>query len=117
MKTKNHFTYPILFGLHEREEIEIIHVLYYYDKDQLPYLVSTKLVFFDEIHIQKSCGLPTTSWLNEYIVSFTRYKEVKVDVESGIYHMNNSPKKQRFSMRRNEDSVLAYKRLKFWMGK
>ena len=49
-------------------------------KNQLPFLVSTQLVFFDETHIQQSCGPLTTSQIKEYNVLFPIYKEGNVDV-------------------------------------
>ena len=36
----------------------------WYDKEELPSLTSTQLVFFDEIHIQQMCGPPVTSSVN-----------------------------------------------------
>ena len=91
----------------KKEEVEIRHVPSYYDKNQLYSLESTQLVFFDQIYIQQINGPPTTSWLNEYKVSFPRDKDGKVDVENSIYDMNYRQKKQRFIIRRKEDSVLA----------
>ena len=42
-----HFTFSILFVIYKREEVEIRHEPYWYDKEQLPYLTSTQLVLFD----------------------------------------------------------------------
>ena len=36
---------------------------------------------FDEIYIQQTSGPPTTSWLNEYKVSFKGDKDGKLDVK------------------------------------
>ena len=63
--TKTHFTFSMFFGLHKREEVEIIHDQSYYIKNHLPSLASKQLVFFYEIHIQQISGPTTTSQLNE----------------------------------------------------
>ena len=63
-KTKNevnkdnslsHFTFSVLLVYYKREEVEIRHKPTWYDKEKLPSLTSTQLVFFDEIHIQPMC--------------------------------------------------------------
>ena len=46
VKTRTHLTFSILFGLHKSDELEVGHVLSYYNKNQLPSLASTHLVFF-----------------------------------------------------------------------
>ena len=76
--------------------MEIRHVPSYYDKNQLLSLTSTKLVFFENIHIKQVCGLPATSWVNDYNVLFPRNEEGKVDAGRGIYEMSNQPKKSTF---------------------
>ena len=87
VKTRTHLTFFIVFGLHKSDELEVGHVLSYYNKNQLPSLASTQLIFFYEIHIQQISGSSTTSWLNEYTISFPRDKDGKLDEENGIYDM------------------------------
>ena len=76
--------------------MEIRHVPYYYEKNQLPSLASTQLVFFDEVHVKQVSRPPTTSRVNDYNVLFPRNEEGKVDVERGVYETNNQPKKANF---------------------
>ena len=63
--TMTHFTFTVLFGLHKMEEVDIRRVTSYYDKNQLPFLASTQIVFFDEIYIQQISGPLTRSHINE----------------------------------------------------
>ena len=65
-------------------------------KNQLPSLISTQLVFFDEVHVKQVCGTPTTSRVNECNVLFPRNEEEKVDVKRGVYETKNLPKKATF---------------------
>ena len=44
-----HFTFSVLFVYYKREEVEIRHEPYWYDKEELPSLTSTQLVLFDEV--------------------------------------------------------------------
>ena len=67
-----------------------------YDKNQLPSLAPTQLVFFYEVHVKQVCGPPTTSQVNECNVLFPRNEEGKVDVKRGVYETNNLPKKEKF---------------------
>ena len=76
--------------------MEIRHELSWYDKEQLPSLTSTQLVFFDEIHVQQVCGPPVTSKVNEHNIRFPRDEEGNVDVKNGQYCTNNQPKKATF---------------------
>ena len=64
--------------------MEIRHVPPCYDKNQIPSLTPTQLVFFDEVHVKQVSGTPTTSRLNEYNVLFPRNEEGKVDVKRGV---------------------------------
>ena len=76
--------------------MEIIHVPYCYDKNQLPSLTSNKLVFFDEVHFKQFSGPPTTSQVNYYNALFPINEEGKVDVGRGVYEINNQLKKATF---------------------
>ena len=67
-----------------------------YDKEQLPYLTSTKLVFFDEFHIQQVSGPPVTSKVNEHNIKFPRDEEGDIDVKNDKYDTNNQTKKATF---------------------
>ena len=87
------FTLSILFIIYTREKVEIRHEPSWYDKEQLPSMTSTQLVFFDEVHIQQVSGPPMTSNFNEHNISFPRYEEGKMDVKTGKYDTNNQPKK------------------------
>ena len=90
------FTFSVLFVFYTREEVEIRHEFSWYNKEQLPSLTSTQLVFFDEIHIQKMCGPPVTSKVNEHKIRFPRDEEGNVDVKNGQYGTKNQPKKATF---------------------
>ena len=85
-----------MFAKYKREEVEIRHVKSCYDKNQLPSLTSTQIIFFDEVHVKQVSGPPTTSRVNEYNVLFPRNEEGKLDVKRGVYETNNQPKKATF---------------------
>ena len=85
-----------MFAKYKREEVEIRHVPSCYDKNHIPSLTSTQLVFFDEVHVKQVCGPPTTSRVNGYNVLFPRNEEGKVDVKRGVYETKNQPKKATF---------------------
>ena len=70
-----------------------------------------RLYFFYGTHIQKTCGLPTTSRPNKYNVSFPRDKDVKVDVKNGIYYMKNQLKKAMFKYDREGRLCLGITRV------
>ena len=91
-----YFNFSILFAKYKREEVEIRHVPSCYNKYQLPSLTSTQLVFFDEVHVKKVCGPPSTSRSNECNILFPRNEEVEVDVKRGVYDTNNQPKRASF---------------------
>ena len=57
---------------------------------------STQLVLFNEIHVQKVCGQPVTSLVNEQKIRFPRDEEGNVDVKNCQYGTNNQPKKSTF---------------------
>ena len=77
-----HFTFSVLFDYYKREEVEIRHEPYWYDKEQLPSLTSTQIVLFDEIHVQQVCGPPVTSKVNKHNIWFPRDEEGNVDVKN-----------------------------------
>ena len=95
-KQRYPLTFSILFAQYKTEEVEIRHVPSCYDKDQLPSLTSTQLVFFGKFHVKQVCGPSTTIWVNDCNVLFPRNEEGKVDVERGAYDTNNQPKKSNF---------------------
>ena len=76
-----HFTFSVLFVDHKRGEVEMSHVPYWYDKEQLPSLTSTQHFFFDEFHIQEVSGTPTTSKFNEHNIRFSRYEYRNINVK------------------------------------
>ena len=78
------------------EEVEIRNEQSWYDKEQLPYMTSTHLVFFGEVHIQKVSVLHVTRKLNEDNIRFPIDKEGKIDVKNGKYETNKQPKKATF---------------------
>ena len=88
-----HFTFSVLFVYYKREEVEIRHEPSWYKKEQLPYLTSTQVVFFDEIHVQQVCGPPVTSLVNKHNIRFPIDEEGNVDVKNGQYGTNNQRKK------------------------
>ena len=68
----------------------------WYDKEQLPSMTSTQLVFLYEAHIQQVNGPPVTSEVNEHNIRIPRDKEGNIDVKNGKYETNNQPKKTTF---------------------
>ena len=91
-----HFKLSVLFAYYKRDEVEIRHEPSWYDKEQLPSLTSTQLVFFDEIHTQKVCGPPVTIKVNKHNIPFPRDEEGNVDVKNSLYGTNNLPKMATF---------------------
>ena len=71
------------------------HFPYWYDKEQLPYLTSTQLVFFGKFHIQQVIGPPTTSKCNEHNISFPIDEYGNIDIK-GKYDTNSQPKQSTF---------------------
>ena len=88
-KNSTYFTFSILFAKYKREEVEIRHVPHCYDKNQLPSLTSTQIVFFDGVHVKQVCVPPATSHSNECNILFPINEEGEVDVERGVYNTNN----------------------------
>ena len=76
--------------------MEIRHEPSWYNKEQLPSLTSTQLVFFDDTHVQQVCGPPVTSLVNEHNNRFPRDEEGNFDVKNCQYGINNQPKKATF---------------------
>ena len=76
--------------------MEIRHEPSWCNKEKLPSLTSTQLVYFDEIHVQQVCGPPLTSKVNKHNIWFPRDKDGNVDVKNGQYGKNNQPKKATF---------------------
>ena len=66
-----------------------------YDKNELPSLKSTQLVFFGEVQVKPVSIPPTISWLNDYNF-FPRDEKGKVDVERGVYETKNQLNKATF---------------------
>ena len=91
-----HFTFSVFFVIYKRAEVEIRHEPSWYDKEQFPSLTSTKLFFFDEVHIQQVSGPSMTSKFNKHNIWFPRYEEGKIDIKTGEYDTNNQPKKATF---------------------
>ena len=93
-----YFTFSILFAKYKSEEVELRHVPSCYDKSQLPSLISTQPVLFDEVHVKQVCGPPSTSRSNECNILFPRNEEGEVDVDviRGVYDTNNQPERASF---------------------
>ena len=70
--------------------MEISHETSWYDKEQLPSMTSTHIVFLDEVHIPQVSGPPMTNNLNKVNIRFPR------DEEKGKYDTNNQQKKSTF---------------------
>ena len=73
--------------------MEIRHEPSWYDKEQLPYLTSTQLIFFDEFHIQQVSVPPMTIKFNQHNIWFPRDEEGSIDVKTGKYDTNNQLKR------------------------
>ena len=92
-----HFTFYILLFIYKREEAEIRHEPSWYEKEQLPSLTSTHIVFFREVHVKHVSGPPVTSKVNEHNIRFPRDEEGNVDVKNGEYDTNNQQKNATFN--------------------
>ena len=90
------FNLSVLFVYYKREEVEIRHEPSWYDKEQLPPLTSTQLVFFNDIHVQQVFGPPVTSKVNKHNIRCPRDEEGNVDDKNVQYRTNNQPKKATF---------------------
>ena len=106
------FIFFILFIIYKKEEVEIRHEPSWYEKEQLPYLTSTQLVFFNEIHIQQVSGPPRTSKVKKHNISIPRYEEGKIDVKTGKYDTNNQPKKATFKYEQDVRFCLGVSKIK-----
>ena len=71
--------------------MEIRHEPYWYEKEQLPYLRSIQIIFFDEVHIQQVSG-PTMT--NKYISQ--EMKKLTLMLKTDKYDTNNQQKKATF---------------------
>ena len=76
--------------------MKIRHEPSWYDKEQLPYVTSTQIVFFDDIYIQQVSGLPVIINFNEHNIRLPGYEEGNIDVKTGKYDTNNQPEKSTF---------------------
>ena len=76
--------------------MEIRHEPSWYNKEQIPSLKSTQIVFFGEVHIQKVSGPPVKIRVNKHNIQFPRNEEGKIDVKNGKYDTNNKPKNSTF---------------------
>ena len=112
-----HFTFSVFFVYYKRGEVEIRHEPSWYDKEELPSLTSTQLVFFDEIHIRQICGPPVTSSVNEHNIQFPRDEEGNVDVKNGQYETNNQPKKATFKYEQEGSFCLGVAKIESKNGK
>ena len=59
-------------------------------------MTSTKILFFDKVHVKQVCVTSTTNTVNECNVLLQRNEEGKVEVKRGVYETNNQPKKATF---------------------
>ena len=91
-----HFNFSIWLVIYKKGKVEIRHEPSWYDKEQLPYLTSTQLILFDEVHIKQVSGPPMTRKFNEHKIRFPRDEEGNIDVKTGKYDTNNQPKKADF---------------------
>ena len=112
-----YFTFSILFAKYKREEVEIRHVPSCYDKYQLPSLISTQLVLFDEFHVKQVCGPPSTSRSNECNILFPRNEEGKVDVERDVYDTKNQPKRATFKYKQEGQFCIGLAKVESQNGK
>ena len=89
-----------------------MHEPSWYDKEQLPSLTSTQLVFFNEVHIQQVSVPPVTSKVNEPIIRFPRYEEGNIYVKNGKYDTNNQPKNATFKYEQEGRLCLGVAKIK-----
>ena len=76
--------------------MEIRHEPSWYNKEQIPYLKYTQLLFSDDFHIQQVSGSPVTRNENKQITWFPIDEEGEIDFKIGKYDTNNQPKKFTF---------------------
>ena len=67
----------------------ITHEPSWYDKEQLSYLTSAQLVFFDEVHIQQVSLPPVTRKVNEDNIRFLGDEEGNINVKTSKYDTKN----------------------------
>ena len=103
----NRFTFSVLFVIYKRCEVEIIHELSWYDKEQLPYLKSTQPFFFGDFHIQQFNGTYMTSKFNEHNIRFPIYGEGNIDIKQVNMTRTINQKSPPSSMNKREDSDLV----------
>ena len=116
-KSLTRFTFSVLFVIYKKEEVKIRHKPSWYNKEQIPYLTSTQLVFFDEVHIQQVSGPPVTSKVNKHNIWFPRYEEGNIDVKNGEYDTKNQPKKSTFKYEQEGRSCLGVSNIENNNGK
>ena len=92
--------------------MEIRHEPSWYDKEQLPSLTSTQIVFFDEIHVQQVCGPPVTIKVNKHNILFPRDEEGNIDVKNSKYDTNNQQKKATFKYEQEGRFCLGVAKIK-----
>ena len=85
----------------------ITHEPSWYDKEQLPYLTSAQLVFFNEVHIQQVSVPPVTIKLNEDNIRFPRDEEGNIDVKKVNLTRKINRKRQTSSMKEKGGSALV----------
>ena len=85
--------------------MEIRHEPSWYDKEQIPSLTSTQLVFFGEVHIQKVSGPPVISKVNEQNIRFPRDEEGNIDVKMVNMTRTINRKRPPSSMNNKEGSA------------
>ena len=77
-------------------EVEIRHEPSWYNKEQLPSMTSTQIVFFGEFHISQVSGPPVTRKVDKQNIRFPRDEEGDIDVKNVKYETNNQPKNSTF---------------------
>ena len=97
--------------------MEIRHEPSWYDKEQLPYLTFTQLVFLDEVHTQQVSVPPVTSNVNKQNIQFERDEEGKIDVKTSKYYTNNQPKNSTFKYEQEGRFCLGVSKIKSKNGK
>ena len=73
-----------------------MHEPSWYDKGKIPYLTSTQLVFFDDVHTQQVSVPPVTSKVNKHKIHFPRDEEGNIYVKNVEYDTKNQPEKATF---------------------
>ena len=97
--------------------MEIRHEASWYDKEQLPSMTSTQLVFFNEVHVQQVSGPPVTRKVKEHKIRFPKDEEGNIDVKNGEYDTNNQPKKATFKYEQEGRFCLGVAKIESKSGK